>query len=111
MINCGSEFGYVFLRCRMHGADAVCAFAASYLCDCGVLWWLMVLGIQWLRAGARKLYEGGEKAGAMCGGLRCACDAVCAAQVGDGTSGTNRLTPVALSALSSGVAMVTAGDV
>ena len=39
------------------------------------------------------------------------CDALRCAQVGDGTSGTNRLTPVAVSGLSSGVAIVSAGNV
>ncbi len=38
-------------------------------------------------------------------------DALCFLQVGDGTSGTNRLAPVAVSGLSSGVVMVTAGYV
>ena len=38
----------------MFGADAR-ASAVSHVCDCGVVWRLMVLGIQQLRAGAREL--------------------------------------------------------
>ena len=36
----------------MFGADTR-ATAGTHLCDCGVVWRLMVFGIQQLRAGAR----------------------------------------------------------
>ena len=47
----------------------------------------------------------------VCARRHCAADELMSAQVGDGTSGTNRLTPVAVVGLGSGVANVALGDV
>ena len=94
---CESECG----RCMREGLEwlqLTRAFAGTYVCDCGVVWRLMVLGVQLLWAGGR----------AFCGEvLWCVVvtPCLCGAQVGDGGS-SNRNTPVALSGLSSGVVMV-----
>ena len=42
------------------------AFAATHVCDCGIAWRLMVLGLELLRAGAGAFRRGG---GATLGGL------------------------------------------
>ena len=36
------------------------AFAVTHMCDCGVVWRLMVLGAEHQRAGARAFREGGR---------------------------------------------------
>ena len=63
---CGIECG----RCMREGLECfelTRAFAGSHVCDCGVVWRLMVLGGKQLRSGAR----------AICGeGLRGERDAV-----------------------------------
>ena len=41
-------------------------FAVPYVCDCGIAWRLMVLGIQQLRAGARVFLGGAEGGGERC---------------------------------------------
>ena len=39
------------------------AFAGTHVCDCGVIWRLMVLGVEQQRAGARVFCEGGGRVG------------------------------------------------
>ena len=49
---CGMECG----RCIVWGfewLELTHAFAVSHVCDCGVIWRLMVLGVEPLRTGAR----------------------------------------------------------
>ena len=43
------------------------ASAGSHVCDCGVVWRLMVLGVQLQRAGGRAVCEEGRRGGARCG--------------------------------------------
>ena len=43
------------------------AFAVTYVCDCGVIWRLMVLGLEQPRAGARAFRGGGEGGGCAVG--------------------------------------------
>ena len=46
------------------------AFAGTYVCDCGVIWRLMVLGLQRVWAGARVFRKGAdEEEGAWVGGF------------------------------------------
>ena len=50
---CGIQCG----RCMREGSECLeltRAFAVSHVCDCGVVWRLMVLGFQRLRNGARE---------------------------------------------------------
>jgi len=47
------------------------ATAVTHVCNYGVIWRLMVLGEQQLRAGARAFHGGGEGGGAMLGGRVC----------------------------------------
>jgi hypothetical protein len=48
------------------------AFSDEYLCDFGIIWRLIVLGVQRPRAGARVFRGGGKRGwGAMLGGLVC----------------------------------------
>jgi len=37
------------------------AFAGSHVCDCGIGWRLVVLGVQLIRAGARAFLGGGGR--------------------------------------------------
>ena len=46
--------------------ELTCAWAVTHLCDCGIIWRLMVLGAEHQWAGARVFRRGG---GAMLGGL------------------------------------------
>jgi hypothetical protein len=47
------------------------AFAVTHVCDCGVIWRLKVLGVEWPRAGARAFRGGGGRGVAMLGGRVC----------------------------------------
>ena len=47
--------------------ELTCAFAATYVCDCGIAWRLTVLGAKLLRAGARAFLGGGEGGGSDVG--------------------------------------------
>ena len=47
------------------------AFAGTHVCDCGVIWRLMVLGCERQRTGARVFHGGSERGGAMLGGRVC----------------------------------------
>jgi hypothetical protein len=51
------------------------ALAGSHVCDCGVIWKVMVLGVQQQRAGAVVFCGGGEGGGDRCGGGQ-VCDVV-----------------------------------
>jgi len=42
-------------------------FTDAYVCDCGVIWRLMVLGIQQQRTGAREFLGGAEGGGSDVG--------------------------------------------
>ena len=55
------------------------AFADTYVCDCGIVWRLMVLGVEWQRAGGRAVCgEGlrGERDAGRAGFVVCGCDAL-----------------------------------
>ena len=43
------------------------AFAATHMCDCWIIWRLMVLGGERIRAGARAFLGGGEGGGSDVG--------------------------------------------
>ena len=47
------------------------AFSDEYLCDFGIIWRLIVLGVQRPRAGARAFRGGGGRGVAMLGGRVC----------------------------------------
>ena len=47
------------------------AFAVTYVCDCGVVWRLILLGLELEWAGARAFRGGGEGGVALLGGRVC----------------------------------------
>ena len=82
-------------------------FTVSFLC-CSKQWSGLLLGVEWPRPSncARRLARGLCVVGEMLFVLT-----RCFLQIGDGTSGTDRLTPVAVVGLGSGVANVALGGV
>ena len=60
VMHCGIECG----RCPREGfecRDLTRASAATHVCDCGVVWRLMVLGVEQLVAGARAFCGEGQR--------------------------------------------------
>ena len=61
---CGTECG----RCMREGLECLeltRRVTGSHVCDCGVVWRLMVLGVQRQRAGARAFSGEGLRGSAM----------------------------------------------
>ena len=65
-IGCEERCVEVIFECL----ELTCASAAIHVCDCGVIWRLMVLGVEQQRAGARVFRGRGRGGGAIFGG-RC----------------------------------------
>ena len=60
-------------KCEVHICNFECleltrAIAATYVCDCGVIRRLMVLGFGWFRAGAKAFRGGAEGVERCCVG-------------------------------------------